>query len=265
MNLYLRELKAHRKSIIIWSLSMMLLIMGGVGKYTAGAATGANSFNDMIAEMPKSLKNLMGVGVFDLSKLVDYFGILYLYLALMLTIHAVMLGNGIIAKEERDKTAEFLLVKPISRRNIVTSKLLAALTNVIIMNLVTWVTTVGVFSKVSKGEDYAIPVFHMMLGLLGMQIFFLALGSLLAAGLSRYKISSPIATGILLGMYFLSVTIDISGKIDFLKWVTVFKYFDAKDILKNGYNFIFLLLALLLTSIFTFGTYHFYKGRDMKI
>lgn len=30
MNIYRRELKAHRKSLIIWSVSMALLVAGGM-------------------------------------------------------------------------------------------------------------------------------------------------------------------------------------------------------------------------------------------
>ena len=44
----------------------------------------------------------------------------------MATVHAAMLGADIISKEERDKTAEFLFVKPISRNKIIISKLLGS-------------------------------------------------------------------------------------------------------------------------------------------
>ncbi|MHB8130930.1 MAG: ABC transporter permease subunit [Mobilitalea sp.] len=260
MNLYLREMKAHRKSIIIWSISMIFLILAGIG-----AATGVGSFNDMMAEMPPSLQNLFGVGLFDLSKLVDYFGILYLYIALMATIHAVMIGNNIIAKEERDKTAEFLLVKPISRKKIITAKLSVALTMVIILNLVTWITTYAAFTEFSEGEQFTTAIFHLMVGLLGLQIVFLSLGALLAAWIGRYKLSSPIATGILMTMFLLSVMIDISGKIEYLRVFSFFKYFDAKDILKLGYNFTYLFIAAILTVLFAFGSYYFYQKRDMRI
>lgn len=265
MNLYLRELKAHRKSIIIWSIAMIFLIFAGFSKYSAGAADGAQSFNVLIADMPKSLQNLFGVGIYDLSKLVDYYGVFYLYIALMATIHAVMLGNTILAKEERDKTAEFLLVKPISRNGIIIGKLLCAVTLVIILNLVTWISSILAFEQFSKGEAYSLPLMKLMLGLFGMQILFLLLGSLLAAFTRRYQLSSSIGTGILMVMFFLSVVIDISGKLNFLKGLTIFKYFDAKDILKIGYNYIYLIAACIIAAVFTYGTFYFYKKRDMKV
>ena len=54
----------------------------------------------------------------------------------MATIHAAMLGATIIAKEERDKTAEFLFVKPVSRSKIISFKLLVALVNIVILTIV---------------------------------------------------------------------------------------------------------------------------------
>lgn len=265
MNIYLREMKAHRKSMIIWSVAMTFLIFAGITKYRAGIATGVGSFNEMMAQMPKSLQNLFGVGLFDLSKLVDYFGILFLYIALVAGIHAVMMGNGMIAKEERDKTVEFLLVKPVSRKTILTAKLLAAFSMVLILNVVTWIATYAAFTQFSEGEAFQTPIFHLMAGLFGLQLVFMILGAFLAAVSGKYKRSSPIATGILLFMFFLSIVIDISGKIDYLKYSSFFKYFDAKDILKNGYNIIYALLAVIFVVLFTYGTYYFYQKRDMKL
>ena len=265
MNLYFRELKAYRKSVIIWAVCMVLLVFMGVTKYSAAATGGGTVFNDMMKDMPASLQNFLGVGVFDLSKLVDYYGVLYLYLAMVLTIHAVLLGNGIISKEEKDKTTEFLLVKPVSRGKIITAKLLAGLTQVIFLNLVTWISSLLVFQSMAMEEAYTVPLLQMMAGLFGMQVVFLALGALIAAWNGKHKISSSIATGILLIMFFISVIIDMTGKLEFLRVFTIFKYFDARDILKLGYHFGYLLAAVLITVLCIFGTYFWYRKRDMKI
>ena len=103
MNIYRRELRAHRKSIIIWSISMFLLIAAAMTKYSAALGAGAESFNEIMAQMPKSLQCLFGVGVFDLSNVLDYFGVMFIYIALMAGVHAAMLGAGIISKEDDAK------------------------------------------------------------------------------------------------------------------------------------------------------------------
>lgn len=265
MNIYIRELRAHRKSLIIWSVSMFLLVVGGMGKYSAGLGAGVGSMNELISQMPKSLQNLVGVGVFDLSNALDYFGLLFLYIALMATIHAVMLGCGIISKEERDKTVEFLMVKPVSRQSIISSKLLSALTMLVIFNIITYLSAILILSKYSKGVPFIEGLSKLMLAMLAMQILFAAFGAMMAAVINKPKLSSAAGTTVLLMMFMLSIMIDVTGRFDFLKYFTVFKYFDAKDILKLGYNLTFLITAVFLLFASIYGTYYFYKKRDLKI
>ncbi|MBZ9609673.1 ABC transporter permease [Clostridium estertheticum] len=134
MNVFIVEMRAHRKGLIIWAFGILFMVVAGMGKYVALSVSG-QSMNDLFDQMPKSMQKIFGIGSFDLSKASGYYGMLFLYLALMATIHAAMLGADIISKEERDKTAEFLLSKPISRNKIITSKLLAAFVNVLILLL----------------------------------------------------------------------------------------------------------------------------------
>ena len=113
MNMFRREMKSNRTSLILWCIGILFMVGVGMGKYTL-SNTGI-SLNDVMADMPKSLQAIMGTNSLDLSSAIGYYGLLYLYLVVMATIHASMLGANIISKEERDKTVEFLLVKPISR------------------------------------------------------------------------------------------------------------------------------------------------------
>ena len=130
MNIFIVEMKAYRKALIIWVFGIIFMVVAGMGKYVA-LSNSSQSINDLFAQMPKSMQTLFGISSFDLSKASGYYGMLFLYLALMATIHAAMLGANIISKEERDKTAEFLLSKPISRNKIITAKLAAAIMNIL--------------------------------------------------------------------------------------------------------------------------------------
>ncbi|KJS86413.1 MAG: ABC transporter, partial [Peptococcaceae bacterium BICA1-8] len=125
MNVFIREMKSNRKSLIIWCIGIFLLIASSMGKY-AGLSASGQSMNELLAQMPKSFQAIMGIGTFDLSTPIGYYGVLFAYLVVMATIHATMLGANIISKEEREKTAEFLFAKPVSRNRIITSKLLAS-------------------------------------------------------------------------------------------------------------------------------------------
>lgn len=264
MNLFFRELKASRKSLIIWCICFILMVASGMAKY--GALSTDPSLNDMIAQMPRSLKTIMSLDSFDLTKAIGFYGILYLYLILMATIHAFMLGATIIAKEERDKTAEFLLVKPISRNKIITFKLLAAIVNIFIVNLVTLITSVKVVDYYNKEAGETHHILLLLSGMMILQLLFLFVGTAIAAVSKRPKSSVAFGTIILLAAFLLKVIIDLTDKIDYLKYITPFKYFEAKAILKNGeLDPTFSILSIILIGIFISVTYIFYRKRDISV
>ena len=264
MNVYVRELKAHRKSLIIWCIGMVALIGSGMGKY-AGYSSSGQSMNDLMAGMPKSLQALLGFGTLDLSTASGYYGVLFLYMLLVATIHAAMTGATIISKEERDKTVEFLFVKPVTRKNIIWIKLLAALTQVGILTLVAWISTlliVGHYSKVPIAGDIGIT----MLGMFILQLLFLVIGTAIASYSKQPSKAAPFATGILLSTFILSFAIDLSEKIEVLKYLTPFKYFEAKNVMYGGgLEFIFVGISLVLITVLAFSTFVFYDKRDLNV
>ncbi|MEO2075724.1 MAG: ABC transporter permease subunit [Bacillus sp. (in: firmicutes)] len=264
MNIYIKELKSHRKSLIFWCIGVILMVASGMNKYSSLYSSG-QSMNDLMADMPKSLQAIMGVGSFDLSKASGYYGMLFMYLVLMATIHAAMLGATIIAKEERDKTSEFLFVKPVSRGKIITAKLLAALTNIVIFNLITFASSVIIVGKVSDGEKVNGEIAVTMLGMFLLQLLFMVIGSAISAVKKRPKTAASLATAILLLTFVLSIVIDLNENLDLLKYLTPFKYFEAKHMMVgNGLEIVSVFLSLIITVALTYSTYIFYKKRDLN-
>ena len=56
---------------------------------------------------------------------------------------AALCAVGILSKEEKDKTAEFLLTHPVSRKRVVTEKLIAVLIQITAMNIIIYALAVG--------------------------------------------------------------------------------------------------------------------------
>lgn len=265
MNLFKREMKANLKSLIIWSIGVIFMVASGMAKFSSLEGTG-QSMNALMADMPKSLQAIMGTGSLDLSTPIGYFGVLFLYLAVMGAIHAAMLGSNIIAKEERDKTVEFLLVKPVSRTRMITSKLLAALVNVLIFNAVTFASSVGMVQKYAEGENVTGDISLLLAGMFILQLIFLVIGTAIAAVFKNAKKATSLATGILLILFILSIAIDLTEKLDGLKILTPFKYYDAKLVLeKGGFDPLYLAISFVLLVGLTIVTFVFYRKRDMNI
>ncbi|WP_337102084.1 ABC transporter permease subunit [Paenibacillus sp. YIM B09110] len=264
MNIFVRELKSYRKSIIFWSIGIILLVASGMNKYEATASGG--QLDSVMDDMPKALKALMGSGDLDLSKASGYYGILVVYFLLMATIHGAMLGANIIAKEERDRTAEFLFAKPVSRTAVVTAKLLGALANILLLNIVTWASSVAIVGNYSKGEAVNGDIAIVMAGMLLLQLLFLVIGTAIAAAYANPKKAASLATGILLITFILSIAIDLNDQLETLRVFTPFKYFEAKDIMYGGgLNIVFVLLSIVLIAVLTVITYILFKKRDLHV
>ncbi len=266
MNIFLREMNANKKALIIWSICMILFVWMGMQKYEAFVGDGTNmaNFSQMMDSMPKVLQTLWGISKFDITSPIGFFGIIYPFLLLMGGIHAGMLGAGIISKEERDKTVEFLMAKPVSRNKIMTAKIMAVLTNLIVFNIVTYITSFVILNQLSN-NSFISSIILTMIGTFFVQVLFAIIGVGFAAMSKNYKKSGSMTVFILLGSYLLSAFIDMSDKFNILSVLTPFKYFDGKELLVDKtLNVGYTLLTLAIIICILVFSYRKYTKRDLN-
>ncbi|MBN2148381.1 MAG: hypothetical protein JW726_13410, partial [Anaerolineales bacterium] len=91
MNIFLRELRANLKSLIIWSVIIGLLIMIAVAKFSAFA--GNPEMLAMIDAMPPAMLDALSMRAFNLTTLSGFYGIMFVYFGLMGAIAAAMWGS----------------------------------------------------------------------------------------------------------------------------------------------------------------------------
>lgn len=265
MTILKHELRANFKSLLIWSGTMAFMIYAGILKYSAFAKTG-DAVNQLFEGMPPMMLKVFGVDMIDdLTSLAGFYSIFFLYFMLIAAVHSVMLGTLIIAKEERDKTADFLFVKPVTRAYVITWKIVAALINILVLNAVTYLVSVFATAPYASDGPLFADIAYICFGLLLFQVLFLGLGLLLAGLISRSKVGTGIGTAIILATFSLKVLIDINKDVDFLRPFTPFNYFSGRDLmfdhqLELGYG----ALALVLAVLCTIGTYYFFNRRDLS-
>ena len=264
MNIFVRELKANLRSLIIWAVIVVLFVTVGVSKFSAYYEN-----PEMLAildEMPQAMLAAFSIQAFNLTTVTGFFGLMFTYFALLLSIAAAMWGSDIISKEERDKTVEFSLTLPVTRSRLVTAKALAALVNCIALLLITWAASLVSASPYQPDSEFYGFLRLSMLALFIMQLIFLAIGILLGCAMKRYKRAGAVAIALLLGTYFLSVISSLSKDLEFLKYFTPFKYFDAGILARESrldLAFVGLSLAIIVASMV--GAYVTYARRDLYI
>ena len=264
MNIFVRELKANLRSLLIWGVIVVLFVTVGVSKFSAYYEN-----PDMLAimdEMPPALLAAFSIEAFNLTTLTGVFGLMFTYFALLLSIAAAMWGSVIISKEERDKTVEVSLTLPVTRGRLVTAKALAALVNCVGLLLITLAASLVSAAQYQPDSEFYQFLGLCMLALFLMQLIFLAIGIFLGCAMKQYKRASAVAVSLLLGTYFLSVISGLHKNLDFLKYFSPFKYFDAGVLLRESRMdlvFVGLSLAIILASMV--GAYLTYARRDLYI
>lgn len=264
MRIYFRELKANFKSLLIYCGIILFFLTVGFAKFQ-----GYVDNPELLAVMdglPDAMLEAFSMNAFNLTTVEGFFGVMYVFIGLIMSIAAAMWGSDIIAKEERDKTVEFALTLPVRRGTLLTAKTAVVITNSIILALFTWAVTLGNTVRYDPQPGFFEFVALGMGTLFIMQLIFLAVGILLGAAIRNHKRSGSVAISVLLGTYFLSIIAGLNEDFEVLKYFTPFKFFDPAVLLNDAKVepvFLWISLAVILVSMA--GAYLTYNRRDLYI
>lgn len=262
MNMFLHELAAYRKSTIIWTCSLITLVVLFLAMFPAFSKE-AEAFKEIMKGFPEPVRKAMGFSVDSMSSILGFYSYMFLYTTLCGAIQAMNLGTSIISKESREKTADFLLTKPVTRRSIMTSKLMAALSCLVITNVAYLVVTSIMVSVVST-KEYSYKIFFMIsITLFFVQLMFLALGIIISVVMPRIKSVLPISLGTVFTFFIIGMFAATSGD-DAMRYITPFKYFSTNYIMKNSaYEVSFIIIEIgFIVSAIT-ASYFVYSKKDI--
>jgi ABC-2 type transport system permease protein len=263
MNIYSQELKMNLRSVITWSVAVAALILLFVSLFSSFAQDAA-LLNEMMANFPEELLAAFGMTGVDLSTILGYFSLAFLFVQVCLAIQAANYGFSLVSIEEREWTADFLLAKPVGRTQILTSKLLAVLSGLLITDIVVWISSF-LFINLFKGESTyeTSSLLLLLLSVVPFQLFFLAVGLVVSLLVKRIRSVMPYAMGLAFGMYVLSVFGDMLGESVFEK-ITPFKHFEPNYIIQHGaYDLPLVLISVSVIVLSLVGSYLLYARRDI--
>jgi len=261
MNIFLHELKAYRKSIIIWSCSMAAL----AGLYIimfSGLQGDIEDFKNLIKSMPEVVRKVLSIYVDSISTLEGFYSFVFVYIVLCGAIQAMNLGLSIISKEVRDKTADFLLTKPVSREKILTSKILAALASLVITNIIYLIITLLMTLTVSS--EFSMKIFLMIsFTLFFVQLIFMSLGVLVSVIAGKIKSVISISLSTVFGFFIISMLGSVIGD-KAIRYISPFKYFDYEYIVRNGaYEGKFIIIEIVFVIVSIAASYVIYTRKDI--
>jgi ABC-2 type transport system permease protein len=265
MNVFWHELKLRRKSFFFWSCGMVLLIIVSMAKYETIIAGGGASVQKMLEQFPQTVQVIFGMNGLDIMTVAGYYGVCFLFIAVMAAIHAGLLGANILAEEEQLKTSEFLYTKPRSREAIISTKILAGAIMVIGM----WIATVsGSIVGIQKfaSMNFWTDFWLLMIALCFIQLVFFSVGILSAAlGHRANDAARPIAIIVFIS-YLLYVFSKLSPQFNWLHYGSVFSWFDAADIVRlHTLNSYYIIFCLIITCAMLWTASKLFARRDLRV
>jgi ABC-2 type transport system permease protein len=263
INIFRHEMNIRVRSVIIWSLSITALAIFFFSIFPSFAEDAALS-NQLVAKLPKEMRDAFGLGKIDMSTILGFLTLVFVFVQLCLAIQAGNFGFGLVSIEETEKTADFLLTRPVSRFQIFTSKLLAAIGSLLITDII---VSLAIFLAITsfKGErTYDTPT--LLLLLLSMpifQLFFLSVGLLISLLVKKVPNVTPFSLGLAFGAYVINAFSGVFGDVK-LEYLTPFKHFDPVHIVQNSsFDTRLVLINVAVTVVSLAISYWLYIRRDI--
>jgi ABC-2 type transport system permease protein len=262
MNILLHELRAYRKSTIIWTISLIAVValfMSFFPSFTKDT----EEFRKLLEGYPVALREAFGINLDNFFSILGFYCYGLSFVTLCGAIQAMNLGTSIVSKEVREKTADFLLTKPVTRTAVLTNKLLAALISIIITNII-YLAAATLLAYQVATVDFKVSIFILLsLTVFFVQLIFLALGIIISVVVQRIKSVLTVSLATVFAFYFLGMFSSTSGD-EVKRYLSPFKYFDTAYIIeKSGYEASFLITGAVVIIIAIGASFFIYAKRDI--
>lgn len=261
MTIIKHELRQGKNTFIIWTISIALLLMICIFLFPEIKGN-MNAISDVFASMG-GFTDAFGMDKLNFGTLIGFYAIeCGNVLGLGGAFFAALIGIVALAKEEKNKTAEFLLTHPISRIHIISEKLIAIMIQIIIMNVI--ILSLSLLSITLIGEEIPwkeLLLMHFAYFLLQVELASICFG--ISAFLRRGSIG--IGLGLATMMYFLNLIANMTKSVEFLKYITPFSYCEGADIITNGkLDATLIAIGILFASIGIIVAYKKYHRKDIQ-
>jgi len=230
MTIIKHEWKQGRTTFALWTAAIGLLLAVCVFLFPEMKGE-MDAMGSLFASMG-SFTEAFGMDQLNFGTLIGFYAIeCGNVLGLGGAIFASLMGTAALSKEEKGRTAEFLLTHPIARGRVVAEKWLAVMGQIVAMNLLILMLSLASIALIGE----AIPWREILLLNLGYLLMQAEVASI-CFGLSAFLRQSGVGLGLGLAalLYFLNLIANITESAGFLKHITPFGYCEGADVVTNG-------------------------------
>lgn len=255
-----KELRQSRKILLIW-MAIMLLLCGFCYFEFLSLKSSMAEMVQTINQFPRLLVIMFGVKA-DLNTSLGWYSCLYFWTGILAFAYAMYLGISCVAKEIKQGTYAYLFTKPVSRKDIVLSKVAASILNLFVFAVFTGICNYTMIVLPAGGLEQAGAEITTTIGMFLTQTVFFAAGLLIASLLKSYKAAVRAGCYFVLVAYALAITAEYTG-IRFMDYLTPLRYFDVYEVSLHGIGISFLILTAGIMIVCIAGALSRWKNREL--
>lgn len=259
-----REFKVNFKSFIIYLLILMImfLVVYMIYPYIVTDET-MKSMDELMKIFPEEVLKTFNMDMVSITTAYGWFkseG--FTFILLIIGIYASMLGGNIVLKEENDKTIEYLSSLPIKRKTILSNKILVSITYIILMLLI-----FGIFNYIAfliSGEFNQKEFILLSITPLFIALPLFSINLFISMFLHKTRKTIGISLGLVFIFYIINILSELSDKVEFLKYFSIYTLADTRNIITNvKLNPICITISILITCIFVITSYIRYTKKEL--
>ena len=271
MNIFKFEFNRLLKGSIIWALVCSALIVMFMLFFPSMKDIGMQELvGTKLEALPDTFLEAFNIsGTTDFSNISDFSAYVLQYIIMAGGIYAAILGVSALAKEESEGTIEFLYSKPVTRSNIVTSKILASAVIYFIFIIILGVVTVIISAIVKPNDIEMISIImnikKLYIGMALIGYIFMSIGFLISVFVKAPKKSTPIALGMFFSSYVIGIFSKLQDRLSGFIYFSPFDYAAPAEVIKNGFETKFIVIGLSIIVLSVIATYNIYSKKDFNI
>jgi ABC-2 type transport system permease protein len=266
-NLFLKEMRRNALSLILWTIVISLLIAVTMSMYRTFFENQSKVMG-MMSLVPKSALQFKGISnISDMLSVMGFYSINnVIYMMLLGSIFSIVLASNILLKEEYHKTAEYLLTRPLTRREIFFSKLSVVGIHVFLLNLVTSLSGLICMEVVRNGPLNIRAFLILSLYTFLLNLLFGAVGLFMSTLVKRPKPITTFSIGLVIVFYFIYTLSKITASAAKIGYLSPFKYVNTEAI-NPAYKLEFwnLVYFIGITLLLTGFSYRLYTRKDIYL
>lgn len=262
--MFKRELKINLKSFIIWTSILILLFLVVFLVYPSIVSSdNINQIDEMMKLFPEEVLKAFNM---DISSMDSAYGWLksegFIMILLVTGIYSSILGSNILLKEESDKTIEYLNSLPLRRKDIIRDKVVVGIIYIVLMVLV-----IGLFNYIAlylSGDFDKKQYLLLSITPILTSLPLFSINLYISTYFHKVKNMFGISLGISIGSYFIQILSDISEKVEFLKYLSIYTLADIRNIIIDiRINSLMIILSILITLVFIVSAYLRYNKKEL--